>query len=457
MKKVLFISLAFLLALIPMQGQARNVDLATAKSTAMNFMRSRDASGRFMAAQPRELWAHVEPNSLDRSQAAFYIIGTDRGLVVIAGDDRVREVLAYTDQPLESTDDMPQGMRFWLGLYKRQIEALQAQPDLLPPHPSLAGKNRSATSVEPLLTSTWGQTLPYNLKCPTVNSSHAYVGCSALALAQVMRYWQYPAGCDGLAPYKTRTLHILVPELDAVTFDWSLMLDVYKVGGSHTTEQLNAVTTLLRYVGQAERMDYKENASDADENDIMNAIRFFGFDTTARWVEKSSLDGLEYYNDSVWGAMLQDELYHNRPVIYCGYALTGDSIQTMTGHAFNVDGYDAENDTYHVNFGYRGNGNGYYALNAFNYSSFGGSYTYNIGQIMFLGVEPPPEGQVHPFERGDVNHDGAINIIDVSSLIEYLLDDSLDYCNICSDVLHDGRIDIADLSALIDYLLHRKP
>ena len=453
MEKVKFMILAFLLAVLPMQGLARHVDLATARTAAMDFMRSASTSRHLIAGQPRELWTHVEPNALDSKQAAFYIIGTDRGFVIVAGDDRARTVLAYSDHPMEGIGEMPDGMRYWLERYRQQIEALQAQPDLSPSQALRSSNRRTVASVDPLLTSTWGQTYPYNFKCPIVGVQQGLVGCSAIALAQVMRYWQYPEQCDYLPPFRTRTLGIIVPELNPVTFNWSLMLDSYRIGGDHTYEQLNAVTTLLRYVGQAERMDYKENASDASEEDIMDAIRFFGFDTTAHVVEKCSIDGTEYCNDSVWEAMLQDELAHNRPVIYCGYSFTSDT--TKTGHAFNVDGYDAENDTYHVNFGWRGNGDGYFAMNAFNLVTMSNNLTFNIGQLMIVGIEPPPAGQEHGFERGDVNHDGAVDITDVSCLIEYLLDDSMDYCDICSDVMHDGRVDIADLAPLIDLLLHK--
>ena len=56
--------------------------------------------------------------------------------------------------------------------------------------------------------------------------------------------------------------------------------------------------------------------------------------------------------------------------------------------------------------------------------------------------------------RGDVNNDEAVNIADVSALIDYLLtedatDVNLDNAN-CN--LDDG-VNIADVSALIDYLL----
>ena len=383
MKKVLTITIALLLILIHGQGFARSIDLKTARATAMDFLKTKAPSGRLTASPPRELWIHEEQGLDASSQPAFYIVSTDKGFVIVAGDDRARQVLAYSDYPLDNMDDIPDNMRFFLELYKRQIEVLQAQPDLMPSPPPIKSGNRALESIPPLLASEWGQTSPYNLKCPMVDSTRAVVGCSAVSLAQVMRYWQYPASCDSLPSYITRTTGLYVDALPPTSFSWELMLDKYRIGGNHTSEQLAAVTTLMRYVAQAEHMDYRHGSSDATEFDILDAIRFFGFDKHAFFAEKTSLDGTTYYSDPIWEVMLHNELKSHRPVIYCGYSATSDT--TMTGHAYNVDGYNAEDGTFHVNFGWRGTGNGYYALNAFTLNN----YVFNIGQIMFLGVEPP--------------------------------------------------------------------
>ena len=63
------------------------------------------------------------------------------------------------------------------------------------------------------------------------------------------------------------------------------------------------------------------------------------------------------------------------------------------------------------------------------------------------------EQQGHGYEVGDVNHDGSINIADVATLIDGLLDSSLELCPICADINSDGSINIADVAALIDNLL----
>ena len=381
-RKLLFIA-ALLATTLVVPALAENIDLATAQRTAMDFVCSRNASGQFRLAMPKQLWSHAEPSAVNPNQAAYYVVNTDQGFVIVAGDDRARTVLAYGDHPLTDMDDLPSGARSLLDLYRRQIQALQSSPDVVVPQQRLKSNlYHPAESITPMLSTQWGQTSPFNRMCPMIGNSYCYAGCSAVALAQVMRYWQYPAQSDSLPTYTTRSLEIDVQALDGTAFEWSQMLDLYPVLGGYTSEQLNAVATLLRYVGQAEHMDYKTQGSDASEYDILNAIKFFGYDQSACFVEKSSIEGEEYYADNIWSAMLWNELKLGRPVIYCAYTLEADS--TLTGHAFNVDGYNADDDTYHVNFGWRGTGDGYYALNAFVLAG----YQFDIGQLMFLNVMP---------------------------------------------------------------------
>jgi subtilisin family serine protease len=60
----------------------------------------------------------------------------------------------------------------------------------------------------------------------------------------------------------------------------------------------------------------------------------------------------------------------------------------------------------------------------------------------------------HTYDVGDVNHDGKVNIADVTRLIDYLLDsETTEVCPICADVAENGIINIADVTALIDRLL----
>ena len=228
---------------------------------------------------------------------------------------------------------------------------------------------RQAESVQPLLTTLWGQGAPYNSQCPTSNGQRCVTGCAATSLSMIFYYWKYPTEPTPVVPaYTSATLHLQLGQLEPIVFDWANMQDQY-YGSS---DQTNAVGWLMRYVGQAERMDYTPGSSGTYGQNIMDAVRLFGFGEDATYVYK------ENYTDEEWAAMLQDELAARRPLEFCAYG-------GMSGHAFNVDGYDADNDKYHINWGWNGSANGYFALNAFK----GGGTVYRSGQQMVIGLEPP--------------------------------------------------------------------
>ena len=60
----------------------------------------------------------------------------------------------------------------------------------------------------------------------------------------------------------------------------------------------------------------------------------------------------------------------------------------------------------------------------------------------------------HNYAIGDVNHDGDVNIADVTALIDMLLSNGNATCTLCADVNGDSEINIADVTALIDKLLN---
>ena len=382
MKKILVLTA---LVFAAMQLTAANVDLSTAQQTAQRFLMSQTTKGRFMTSAPTVKWTHEVKNSSNVSLAAYYIVNTEKGYVIVAGDDRAREILAYGDGSLESMNDLPESMQFFLDMYKAEMEYLQA-------HPGQVVRKRSATrgiTVAPMLTTLWQQgstsgRSAYNRLCPVVGGQTCLAGCAAVSLAQVMNYWEYPASSPALPGY-TGPRGVEVSPLPAYTFDWANMLDTYKNDNYNEAER-DAIANLMRYVGQAEQMDYATDKSGADEDQIDMAIRTFGYPDDVHYVLKNGYDYdmTEYYNDEDWNAMMQAELIAGRPLIYCAGASMSDN-SGFYGHAFNVDGYDADNDTYHVNFGQSEEHNGYYAFNAFGY----GITVYKYFQLMFLNMQKP--------------------------------------------------------------------
>ena len=62
----------------------------------------------------------------------------------------------------------------------------------------------------------------------------------------------------------------------------------------------------------------------------------------------------------------------------------------------------------------------------------------------------------HPYAKGDINHDGAIDINDVTDMITYVLNGG-ELCMICGDLTGDDVCDINDVTTLIDWVLNGVP
>ena len=391
MKRIL-LCVAVLFAAI--QLVAAPVDMHRAQATAQEFVSQKLYGGRLNAPLSGTLkLAHVEMNSKMLDRAAFYIFNTDNGYVVVSGDDRGEQILGYGDSPLDY-NTIPCNMKALLAMLKEQIEYLQAHEDFQPDVPSLNAPRTA--SVEPLLTALWDQEAPYWNQC-IINNIQCLTGCPATSAAMVFHYWKYPDYQTEQVPgYRCELstsswgggTYVNVAALPPVTFDWEHMRDSYS--GSYTTQEANAVATLMRYIGQAEHMAYGNSAAGGSGVDadsvilIANAFKFFGYDEeTVRVVKKTSSysGGQTLYTDAEWAAIIQEELSEGRPIVFC--AIAGGFFGG--GHAFNIDGYNASNNKYHINFGWSGSSNNYYALNSFT----GGGSTFNQYQQMVIGIQPP--------------------------------------------------------------------
>ena len=386
MRKLLLLAATLLAAISVMAG---NVDLSTAQTKAAKFLHNKTSHGRLMTSAPTVKWTHEVKNSSNAAMAAYYIVNTDKGYVIVAGDDRAREILAYGEGTLTDLNDLPEAVQYFLNIYQKQIEYLQAHPGLMPQK-----LNRNlGVSVEPMLVTEWSQGKPYNMKTPKKgygSDPYCKVGCAAVALGQVMRFWEYPEVSPALPGYTCPSSGYVLEDLPEFTFDWANMLNYYRTNtDQYTTEQIDAVSWFLRYVGQAESMDYELDKSGAPRENILDALRTFGY-LDARVIEKIDFQTDEVnYNDEEWGELIQSELIAGRPLIYCAFDMSSDSTG-IGGHAFNVDGYDADNDLYHVNFGMSREKNAYYALN--NFTLDNGMTIYDFYPILFADVQRPGMG-----------------------------------------------------------------
>lgn len=455
-----FYLLTVLAASVWSQALAGHVSVAEAHRAAGEFINQRVAAGSFRApagAVTASLTlAHTETSQAVEEANDYYAFNvTDGGWVIVAGEDRARPVLAYSDRGHLDFDRLPCTFRAVLDGYKREIEFLHTYDgdDLVPASAtSSAGRTRT---IGPLITSTWGQEMPYNLQCPKYRNQYSVVGCVATAMAQVMRYWEYPQSSSAISSYYCYSLGQTVGALPATTFDYRLMLDSYchwdwtnneLVQDTYTDAQAQAAAKLSRYCGQAVRMSYSPDGSGAYTSNQLDAMKGFGYRSSAQLVRRTSY----YYTTAEWEAMIKTELNAGRPILY-----SADDTNGTGGHAFICDGYNSDG-MFHFNMGWYGTCDGWYASTALNMTHRDGDeLRYNSGQEMITNLLPP-EGWVRPSQlpSGDVNGDGQVDITDVNAACNVLLGKvSNDQYGGRADVDADGEVNITDINAIINAIL----
>ena len=376
--------MALVLALAAMTMTATELSVESALATATRFMASKGNDGILSNHKTWQL-AHIEHSTAKTTAADYYIFNASDGsaFVIIAGDDRANVVLAYGNGAIDMSN-LPDNLRWMLNHYSDQIEHLINHPGIIPRQLSTP-----STTVSQLINTEWGQRTPYRDLCPTVDGKPCITGCVATSMAQVMNYWKFPSVLPELPSYMTSELHIQVEALLPTSVEWDLMLDSYHEG-TYTQDQGKAVATLMRYCGQASKMDYTIASSGALMSEQLKGLKIFGYNQGATYLDRSE------YSDEDWTALLLDDLSASRPVIYSG-------MNYYTSHNFIIDGYDGSK--FHVNWGWDGLYDGYFELDAMN----GGGFTPSETHQMLHGV-CPDEGSQNP-QQYDFVKNGITYII----------------------------------------------
>ena len=242
------------------------------------------------------------------------------------------------------------------------------------------------SSVEPLLKTTWKQSAPYNQYCPmrtnysSGEQENCPVGCVALALGQIMKYYNYPETGKGYKSYQPFGLsETISADFENTQYKWELMRDSYFRLGSYkkyTDEEADAVATLLFHAGVSVGTIYAISGSSAFAygnipRDMVENFRYAEEDI--RYLSRSD------YEKEEWMELIFNELSNGRPIFYAG------NSPESGGHAFVLDGYDATGKV-HINWGWGGTDNGYYDIDLLD-----GENDFCENQSMVIGIVPPSD------------------------------------------------------------------
>ena len=327
----------------------------------------------------------------DGEAPAFYIFsnGKDKGFTIVSGDDRMPEIVGYSDKGNYDETELPENYLSFMKAYSNLEEWLtegkataMLNIEEVRQHREA---NKSAVVVAPLLGDIeWSQYAPFNNMCPQYDGvNNAASGCVATAMAQIMAYHKYPTQLSEDIPgyekaWDTYTTKVqTISKTDGV-YDWNNILPKYSTGG-YTQEQADAVAKLVSHCGAAVQMGYGK-VSGAYASPVPLA-KYFGYDADLmQKVFRSS------FTLSEWTNLLDNELAAKRPVLYSG------TSSAEGGHEFVCDGADG-NGLYHINWGWDGRMNGYFDLTILN-SDYEGKESknspdgYNIGCAMIIGISP---------------------------------------------------------------------
>jgi len=403
--------LTIVLTLLSIVCMGNPVDPATARLVAANFWSA------VTNDSDDERWTDITAQT---GYHEFYIFthNVTDGFVIVAADNRVQPILGYsTDNPFVTplpahTASFLQGYELEIAYYREQ--GFEASEEIASLWNRLIGgvyTPEATTAVAPMLTTTWDQSPYYNYLCPDSAGQHAVTGCTATATAQIMKYWNWPPTGEGSHSYTDDNMGYQYADFGATTYDWAHMPN--KLSGSSNSTQLNAVATLMYHVGVAVEMDYGLHASGAFvhaysgwENMACSEHalpQYFGYKNTLHSYFK------DYTSDINWINAITAELDAGRPVLESGYGDGG-------GHAFVCDGYD-NNGLFHINWGWSGYYDGYFAHNALNPGGAGtggnNSYTFNDGKGILVGIEPDGLLAVSPTQLF-LPQEGGISYITVS-------------------------------------------
>lgn len=363
MKKVLLI---VTLTVLTITATAGEVTVKKALQKARAFMSQKESDMQLVAQDKSK-------------QPAWYVFAPaqkNSGFVIMAGDDRVSQVLGYTDEGSFDPDNMPENMEWWLKGCTEQIQWLREGKA------SARRAPEGRQAVAPMLTTKWGQDGPYNLQTPVINSYHAPTGCMPTALAQILYYWKSTAGAKALDAYTTHTNEIKMPALPATTFDYNLMQDEYDADATDASAQ--EVAKLMLYCGQAFKVDYQELESGANGGSDVFVNNFY-FDIHGRDLKRV------FDSSTEWDAALYGEMKAGRPVFM-------SALTYLVGHGFVIDGYDG-NGLYHINWGWNGTNNGFYLLDVARPGDEGfvalQGEGYSFGQVAAIGLQPASDAIRH--------------------------------------------------------------
>jgi hypothetical protein len=329
----------------------------------------------------------------DRDATDYYVfnVSNGEGFVIVAADDCVRPILAYSTTGQYDPNDVAEGFQYTLDGFREEIQYvrdhnLSATPDIVAEWRSVdatGSLNRGRQTravVEPLCQALWNQNYPWNSQCPADpagSGGYVYAGCAATAMGMVMKFWDWPARGNGSHSFNPEGYAQQSANFGETDYHFELM--PLTLDSTNNEEDWYYVAQLLHHLGIALDMQYSPNGSGASAFSVYTAFQsYFRYNRDFPEINAGGIIPGYGYTNEEWAQMLKDGgLDEHLPILYCGSDDGGAG-----GHAFVCDGYD-ENDYFHFNWGWSGRDNAWCPIGALHTTRYDFNQTNHfIGHIV---------------------------------------------------------------------------
>ena len=377
-------------------AQNGNVREETARQVGLNFLRLKDGNPR-SDLQLTRVDAVQYPN--------LYVYNTsENGFIVVASDNRMEPILAYSDEGTFDKDNVTSGTNFWFEMYEDAIDYIvrnnvrdvdeqiaRKWDDLI--NGVLPEKTREMDFPQyclPLIQTHWDQgdekewESNYNQFCPWYEKNgsifRAVTGCVATALGQLMNYLNnrknvdtpvrlvyHPFLHDSEYSSEFSSLKIVDSNNDTIISeprDCNNTKHYFRIGGWNniTNTSINPKkreAKIMLDCGLVVDMEYGIESS-ASTLDPHTGFVYCDNSSSAEYALKTYFGypkaygkRKKDYTDVQWRDTLKKYVSHGLPLMYRGTDALGGS------HSFICDGYDSW-DCFHFNLGHGPNADAYF-------------------------------------------------------------------------------------------------
>jgi hypothetical protein len=313
--------------------------------------------------------------ALDKDIVAYIInYPEEGGFCIIANDDRINPVLAYSESDTFSSDN-----ELCMNYFVNNIESYMAEACNSENMVLSTSENSTADSVycvEPIIKTKLGQWSPYN---QIVEKTHpgCPVGCVPLTTVMLLSYTKTTLVYNN---YKYYFPDINEAIVEGPSYSGIITTPITSSGFNPGPLQfektyngaVRAISQLASDLGEAMNTDYEVDSSNTYISKARQVMSDIGCDVTS-WGT---------YNDSELVSKLKDGY-----LIFQNGCKDGESV----GHAWAIDGckYKIVNNQYtdiylNCDWGWDGDNNGYYCGSVFKLSS---GYEYRLNSYFAVKIE----------------------------------------------------------------------